>query len=211
MKKLLLVDDHPIVLMGMTAFVDRHRLFKEVDHAPTGSRALKMLQATSYDLIILDVHLPDYEIISLVKAVRHLVPNTPILMFSIEPPKLYVRRLILIGISGFIDKSCTDEELLFAISSILAGRVYFSSEILMGTIMDRNPKRKQDYLQHLSDREIEILSLVLKGKNSTEISDILNLHKSSIATYRARVFEKLGLKSNFELFKWALKEGLITS
>lgn len=210
MKKLLLIDDHPVVQIGMKALLERNRLFKQIDLASCGAEAIQHTQEEyNYDLIIADVNLPDYEIISLVKIIRTQAADCPILIFSVEPPMLHIKRLIDLGVSGFLDKTSPDEELLFAISNILAGRAYFSSEILLDALGDGAQYAKFKRLQTLSDRESEILSLMVKGKSSHEISEILDLHKSSVATYRSRVFRKLGVRSNFELYKWALKEGLI--
>ena len=126
-----------------------------------------------------------------------------------EPPKLYIKRLIDLGVSGFVDKTTPDKELLFAIQNILKGRGYYSSDILMEALNEIEIENQKHSIEILSERESEILSLMVKGKTSLEIGEILDLHKSSVATYRARVFAKLGVKSNFELYKWALKEGLI--
>lgn len=211
---MLLVDDHPVVQMGMKSFIERNELFDRVIIAGTGAETISAIEKQkeveeTFSLAIMDINLPDYEIISLVKRVRKMIPDTPILMFSMEPPRLYIKRLIDLGISGYVDKTTPDEELLFAIRNILKGRGYFSSEVLMETLEDDKGVLKDLSIQNLSDRESEILSLMVKGKNSNEISEILDLHKSSIATYRARVFSKIGVENNFELYKWALREGLI--
>lgn len=214
-ENLLLVDDHPVVQMGMKSFIERNKLFENVSIAGTGADTISLIkkcikEEKSFDLAIMDINLPDYEIISLVKKVRELMPSTPILMFSMEPPKLYIKRLIDLGISGFVDKTTPDEELLFAIRNTLSGRGYFSSEILLETLSgDVKGNSHSHSIHNLSDRESEILSLMVKGKNSQEICEILDLHKSSVATYRVRIFTKIGVQSNFELYKWALKEGLI--
>ncbi len=213
-QNLLLVDDHPVVQMGMKSFIESNNLFEKVIIAGTGAETLAILkeyseQDESFDLAIMDINLPDFEIFSLVKKVRKAIPKTPILMFSMEPPKLYIKRLIDLGVSGFVDKTTPDKELLFAIQNILKGRGYYSSDILMEALNEIEIENQKHSIEILSERESEILSLMVKGKTSLEIGEILDLHKSSVATYRARVFAKLGVKSNFELYKWALKEGLI--
>jgi len=211
---MLLVDDHPVVQIGMKSFIERNDLFNNVVIAGTGAETISAIEKhkeanEEFSLAIMDINLPDYEIISLVKRVKGLIPETPILMFSMEPPKLYIKRLIDLGVNGYVDKTTPDEELLFAIRNILKGRGYFSSEVLMETLGDSKSGISDLSIQNLSERESEILSLMVKGKNSQEISEILDLHKSSIATYRARVFSKIGVQNNFELYKWALREGLI--
>lgn len=214
MKRVLLIDDHPVVQIGVKSFIERNKLFNETVIAGTGKEATDIIKSTSeneehFDLAIMDINLPDCEIISLVKIVIEYLPKTPILMFSMEPPKAYARRLIDLGVKGFIDKTTPDEEFLFAINNILNGRSYFSSEVLMETLNDSSMMNEEGTILSLSNREAEILALMVKGKNSQEISDLLDLHKSSVATYRSRVFKKLGVTNNFDLYRWALREGLI--
>lgn len=214
--RVLLVDDHPVVQMGMNSFIERNRLFKEVDIAGTGKEAVGLIKANRstpdyYQMAIVDINLPDYEALALVKFIMDNCPTTPILMFSMEPPKLYLKRLLQAGVKGFISKTSPDDELLFAIKSIIAGRTYFASD-LMTEVMNADDADDDPFTEatsNLSSRESEILSLLIRGKTPQEICDLLNLHKSSVATYRSRVFEKIGVKSNFELYQWALKEGLI--
>lgn len=210
----LIVDDHPVVQMGMRSFMDRYKLFNECDIAGTGKEAVQLIkkhrsEPDYYALAILDINLPDYEALALVKFIMDNAPETAIMMFSMEPPRLYVKRLINMGVKGFVNKTSGDDELLFAIKSIKAGRSYFSSEIMTEIVSGGDDDELSNVSKKLSDRESEILSLMIRGKSHGEICDLLNLHKSSVATYRTRIFTKLGVSSNFELYQWALTEGLI--
>jgi len=213
--RILIIDDHPVVQIGMKSFIERNRLFDEIDIAGTGKEAVKFIKEHRgkkdyYQMAIVDINLPDYEALALVKFIMDNCPNIPIMMFSMEPPKLYVKRLLNQGVKGYISKTASDDELLFAIKSIIAGRTYFSSDIMTEIVSaDDEEDSFSDATSDLSSRESEILSLLIRGKSSKEICELLNLHKSSVATYRTRVFEKIGVKSNFELYQWALKEGLI--
>lgn len=213
-QNILIVDDHPVVQMGMKAFVERNRLFESADIAGTGKEAVKFIkdhksEPNYYQFAIVDINLPDYEALALVKFIMDNSPNTPIMMFSMEPPRLYVKRLINMGVKGFLNKTSPDSELLFAIKSILAGKTYFSSDIMAELVSAKDEDEMGTISNDLSERESEILSLMIRGKSPKEICDLLNLHKSSVATYRTRIFEKIGVTSNFELYQWALKEGLI--
>lgn len=211
---ILIVDDHPVVQLGMKAFMDRHRLFDHIDVAGTGKEAVRFIkkyrkETPFYQMAILDINLPDYEALSLVKFIQDNSSETAIMMFSMEPPKLYLRRLINSGVKGFLNKTAPDDELLFAIKSIKAGRSYFSSDIMTEVMGNESDDGFSSVSNDLSDRESEILSLLIQGKSPNEISDLLNLHKSSVATYRSRIFKKIGVNTNFELYQWALAEGLI--
>ncbi len=210
----LIVDDHPVVQMGMRSFMERYKLFSECDIAGTGKEAVQLIKKHRsepgyYAMAILDINLPDYEALALVKFIMDNAPETAIMMFSMEPPRLYVKRLINMGVKGFVNKTSGDDELLFAIKSIKAGRSYFSSEIMTDIVNGGDDDELSNVSKKLSDRESEILSLMIRGKSHGEICDLLNLHKSSVATYRTRIFTKLGVSSNFELYQWALTEGLI--
>lgn len=211
-RKILIVDDHPVVQMGMHAFIERNRLFDSTDLAGTGKEALRYLKkskAEPYCMAIVDLNLPDYEATALVRRIKDLAPDLAIMIFSMEPSKLYVRSLMELGVKGFLNKTANDEELLFALKNILAGRSYFSSDIVSEMIDAFEDQKKGDANEALSERESEILNLMIRGKSPSLICQILNLHKSSVATYRARILDKLGLSSNFELYQWASKEGLI--
>ena len=165
---ILIVDDHPIVQIGMRAFVERNRLFESTDVAGTGKEAVQFIKENKadknyYQLAIVDINLPDYEATTLVRFIMANAPNTPILMFSMEPPKLYVQRLINMGVKGFLNKTSADDELLFAIKSIMAGRTYFSGDIMTEALNSAHEQKLGDFAAHLSQRESEILSLMSRG------------------------------------------------
>lgn len=211
---ILIVDDHPVVQMGMQSFMEKHRLFKNCDVAGTGKEAVQFIKKHKgdtgyYQMAIVDINLPDYEALALVKFMMDNAPEMHIMMFSMEPPRLYVKRLINMGVKGFLNKTSPDDELLFAIKSIKAGRTYFSSDIMTEIVNSGEEDEINNVTKDLSDRESEILSLMIRGKSHSEICEFLNLHKSSVATYRTRIFKKLGVNTNFELYQWALAEGLI--
>lgn len=211
---ILIVDDYPVVQMGIRAFIDQYKLFSSIDIAGSGKEAVELIKKHRgeqyYHMAIVDINLPDYEAIALVKFIMDHSSETPIMMFSMEPPRLYVKRLINMGVKGFLNKTSPDEELLFAIKSIKAGRCYFSSEIMTEIVNNSNSDNEFECLtKELSERESEILSLMIRGKSHSEICELLNLHKSSVATYRTRIFKKIGVNTNFELYQWAMTEGLI--
>ncbi|QNR23090.1 response regulator [Croceimicrobium hydrocarbonivorans] len=212
---ILIVDDHPVVQMGMSSFMERNKLFSQIDVVGTGKEAVKKIKEHQsdpdfYQMAIVDINLPDYEALALVKFMLDRAPEMAIMMFSMEPPKLYIKRLIKLGVKGFLNKTSTDDEMLFAIRSIISGKSYFSSDILMEVMNDKDDADELSNISNdLSERESEILGLMIRGKSPKEICELLNLHKSSVATYRTRIFDKIGVKSNFELYQWALKEGLI--
>lgn len=210
MSKLLIVDDHPVVQFGLKTLLSRHNLFHQIVVAEDGRMAVKKCQEMaetkeSFRLLIVDINLPDYEIISLIKKLKTLQPKASILMFSTEPSKIHIKQLLKLGVEGIVEKASFEEEMILAIKMALQGKMFLSSGVLPEIV---EPKRNSTG-HKLSDRETEILSLLVRGLPSHKIAQILNLRESSISSYRARIYSKLNLKSSFELYKWALTEGLI--
>lgn len=217
----LIIDDHPIVLMGMSSFLKRNNLFKDIYTAETGSEGLAKVREKrkqvngltftspkTFELIILDINLPDFEVTGLIEKIQFEDPSVKILILSMESPVLHIRRLLELGIMGFMDKAVSDEEMIFAINSVKNNRKYFSGEMLM-EYMTNKTMGKENSVKTLSSRESEILSLLLKGFSVTEICNILFLHKSSIGTYKSRIYKKLNVKNSIELYQLALVEKLV--
>tara|TARA_R110002124_G_C8742935_1_gene497580 strand:+ start:80 stop:742 length:663 start_codon:yes stop_codon:yes gene_type:complete len=211
----LLVDDHPVALRGISQVIEGLESIKTIHKATSGKEAVSLIKNNKgqnenspfYQLIISDINLPDYEILSLLEIYRKLSPKTPILIFSMASAKLHFESLINAKISGFVSKSSEPNEIEFAIKKILNGGSYFTSE-LVDKIIDINAQRK-NWVKDLSEKENKILSLLLKGHTTTEIAKLLHLHKSSISIYKRKIFEKIKVKNSLEFFHWATKEELI--
>lgn len=209
----LIVDDHPMIQMGVSSLLKRTGIFKQIDIASTGKEAVSFIKSKEgkdrsfYKLIIADINLPDYVILNLVAIFQEKSPGTPILILSMASAKLYLESLVGAGVKGFINKSSPEEEILFAIKKILAGKTYFEGDLVREMVSSN--RVSYSWTKELSTRENEILSLLLKGISSKEISEIVNLHKSSVATYKARIYQKLGVSNSMDFYKWATKEKLI--
>ncbi len=213
-KNVLVIDDHPVVQYGLKTLICDSKLFKEVHHCGNGREGIMALNrmeksGSYYQLLIIDVNLSDYEVTAFLKKLHAQSPKTKVLIFSGENPKIYIRALIESGIDGYIHKSSPKEELLFAVSSILLGKKYFSSQLLDSLISGSDPHSNQAGKETLSGRESSTLSMLLKGKTTLEIAEELGIHRSSVLTYRKRAFEKIGVTNNFELYQWAMTEGLL--
>lgn len=209
----LIVDDHPLIQMGVSSLFKRNNLFKTIDLASTGSEAvgfLKALQSSEkppYNLIVADINLPDYEISNLLKIFKDRAPDTKILILSMESPKLYLQNLINEGIDGFISKNASDDDFIYAVNKILSGKTHFTGESVQEMV--NSQVVSSSWNKNLSRREHEILALMLKGIPPKEICQIANLHKSSVTTYKTRIYSKLGVKNSLEFFQWATKEKIL--
>jgi DNA-binding NarL/FixJ family response regulator len=203
--RVLIVDDHPMIGMAMEMLLKDNLRKIDVDLAEGGKEALVKLNENRYDLVLQDVNLPDYNILSLIPNIQRIQPNVKILVFTMAPEKILAKKLFSLEVDGFLNKSAPKEETILAIKKVLAGERYVSrdfsdqilSDFLQGKSKDPNP------FEALSDREYQILMELLKGTPQKEIANKLHLHHSSIATYRVRIYKKTNVNNQIELYEKA--------
>lgn len=208
--EILVVDDHPVIGTAMRILLTDNLPNVKVFKADGGKASLKMLKEKSYDLVILDVNLPDYNVLNLIPNMFALHADLKILIFTMSPENILARRLFSMDVSGFLSKSVEDEEILKAVQTILKGRKYISPDFSDQVIGDfLSGKKNVNPFEDLSDREYQILMELLKGSSSKDIGEMLHLHSSSVATYRIRLFNKLGVENQMELYKKAKAFGVV--
>jgi len=196
---ILVVDDHDIVFTGIKLMLLKGDIAANVNKAKNGSECLSNLMVNKYELIILDVNLPDTDTQSLVNIILSNNPKQKILIFSMSPEHLYAIRFLKLGVYGYINKNEDSDELLKAIKNVLNGKKYISSYISELLTTELKTTFLESPIDLLTDREFEIMELLLKGYRNKEISNILNLHASSIATYKNRLYTKLKVTNVVEL------------
>jgi len=198
---ILIVDDHSIVTTGVKMLVQLFMRPIRVEEASSGVEMEAMLKKHSFQLVILDVNMPDTDTHQLVYSALSNYPNLKILMYSMSPEEIYALRYYKIGVSGFLSKDAPKEELLTAIKTILQGDLYFSPKVLrlITSQLWNKEKKQENVFDNLSQREFETMTHLIKGKSIKEISIFMNLHPSTIGTQKARIFSKLGVKNIIEL------------
>ncbi len=208
--KFLIVDDHPIIGVAMELFLNNNFRNVELTTAEGGKEALKVLGNQKFDLVILDANLPDSNVLSLIPNIFSHDAHARILIFTMFPENVLAKRLFSMNISGFLSKNSHDDEILKAIKTILNGGKYISkdfSDILISDFLCSN--QGVNPFEELSNREYQIMLEMLKGKTAKEISNKLHLHNSSVSTYRQRVYEKVRVDNNIDLFKKAQLFGIL--
>jgi DNA-binding NarL/FixJ family response regulator len=209
MKKILIVDDHEVLREGVKKlFNDRdgETIFGE---AGTAQEALRLVTEQDWDLAVLDLSLGGRGGLDVLKELKRIRPRVPVLVFSMHSEEPYVRRALKAGASGYVIKTSPRGELMKAIETVIGGGKYVSSALTETLITSF--ERDTDQLPHelLSDREFEVMRLIASGKTVREISALLSLSDKTISTYRARLLEKMGMKTNAELTHFAIKNKLV--
>lgn len=205
----LLVDDHPIVRRGVKDLLLHERLCSEIEEVSSGEAALEAIRRKSWDLMLLDVALPDKHGLDVLKEAKQIQPRLPVLMLSLYPEKEFAMRAIRAGASGYLTKQSAPSELLTAVNRVLQGGRYITEAL--AEQMAEALETGADSVLHarLSDRELQVLRLFGKGKAVSVIADELGLSVKTISTYRTRILEKLSCQTTAELIRYAIEARLI--
>lgn len=203
MKKFLLIDDHAIVRSGIKFWLSAEYNPSEIDEAENGKQATEKVDNNDYDLLLLDIHLPQTNSLDLLKSILTTKPDSKVLIFSMNSEGMYAKRFLQAGAVGFVSKNAPIEELKRAVDLAIHNKKYFSDQLIDSILSEKNGVETNNPFFKLSEREFEITSLLLEGKSVGEISTLLNIHNSTTGTYKARIFDKLKIENIFQLNKLA--------
>jgi len=209
MKRFAIVDDHEVVRRGLRQILAEAFSGAGFGEAANPEDALALLAREPFDLVILDVDLPRRSGLEVLEEVRRLWPHLPVLMVSAYPEREFAVRCLRLGAAGYLTKDGAADELVSAAAKALAGGRYVSTslaELLAGVV---GGEVLAEPHEALSTREMQVLRLVATGRTLKAIAGELHLSEKTIATYRARLSEKLGLSTNVELARYALSRGLV--
>ena len=206
--RIMLVDDHPIVRRGLREILADAFPGSVIQEVGSGGEATTLVRDHRWDVIVLDLSLPDGSGLDVLKRVRHLRPRQPVLILSMHTAEQFARRAIAAGASGYLTKDIADSELVTAVSKLLRGGKYFGPEVLERVALGLHPDRDEHPHERLSDREYEVLRMIGSGKTVSEIASALTLSVKTVSTYRARVLDKMGMRTNAELTHYAVRHGL---
>jgi two-component system response regulator NreC len=209
--KILLVDDHPIVLRGLREVVAQQPNFALVGEATTGAMALKLARELIPDLVVMDIHLPDMNGIEASRQMLNDLPAIKIIIFSGDASRSSVNAALEAGVRGYLLKNIACEELMHATNMVMEGRLYLSYDASAGILEDyqRSLVQGSEPLKTgLSEREKQLLRLVAEGQRNKEIAGQLAISIKSVETHRSRVMKKLGCSSTAELIRYAIREGI---
>ncbi len=202
--KVLLVDDHAIVRSGLRRLLAMMS-DAEITEAATGREGLTAIKARTFDVIVLDLNLPDLGGIELLSRFRQLAA-TPILVLSMHAEALYVKRALDSGAQGYVSKNVSPDELLTAIKRVAAGGRYIEHDIAQALVLQ--PATPASSLAQLAPRDLEILRHLAAGRSLSEIADALGLGYKTIANNCTLIKSKLGVTRTSDLLRIALESGV---
>ena len=207
--RILLVDDHAIVRRGLRQLLAEAwpaAEFGEADRLPAAREALA---GEPWDLVLLDINLPDGSGLDLLAQARQRCPGTPVLVLSAHAEEAFALRAFKLGAAGYLAKASLADEVLLAVRQVLAGERYVSVALAEHLVNELG--HPQPALRHetLSRRELEVLRRVAAGQTARQIAADLQLSEKTIATYRSRLTDKLGLSTNVELALYAQRHALV--
>lgn len=208
--KCLVVDDHPIVRQGICALLGRALAGATVAEAASAAAALAAIQREPWDLLVLDIALPDKHGLEVLKEAKLLRPALPILMLSLYPEREFALRALKAGAAGYLSKDRDPDELIGAVKVVLAGGRYITSSLAEQLAQQMTGQRALAPHEGLSDRELEVLRLLGQGKTVSGIAEELALSVKTVSTYRTRLLEKLRLQTTAELVRYAIEAHLTT-
>ena len=207
--KVLIADDHAILRKGLIEILHESFPTMEYFEASNSIEALQITRKETLDLILLDISMPGRNGLETLKQIRADGIQTPILILSVQPEDQYAIRALKAGASGFLNKDSAPEELINAVNHILKGKKYISSNIVDKLAQSLSHPLDQPLYEMLSDRELQVLKFIASGKTVSEIGREISLTVNTISTYRARILDKLNLKNNAELTRYALDNSLV--
>ena len=201
----LLFDDHSVTLQGLEMVLKMEFPEAQFQSCMTANETITAFSEQEFDLVILDVNIPDTNIHTVIDYMLAKKPTQLIMMFSMNPDTVYAKRFLRVGVKGFVNKESSPAELIMAIRTILSGGLYLSTRLVQKMSDDFLLSRTENPFDRLSQREMEVCSFLIKGYALTDIADIMQLHKSTIGTHRSRIMEKIGVKKIFELRELAIQ------
>lgn len=209
--KLLLVDDHPIVLDGIKSHLCAQPEFEVVGDASNGQEALRKAKLTLPDVVLMDISMPHTNGLEAMSNLRKQVPGAKVLVLTMHDSKEYIAQIIRLGARGYLLKDCSPAELVQAIQAVHAGEVYFSpavSRVLVEEMADGKAAATTPAPLPLTDRECQVLSLIAEGLLNKQIADRLGIGVRTIETHRERIMRKLDIHTVAGLTKYAIAQGM---
>ncbi|WP_124951211.1 response regulator [Sulfuriferula thiophila] len=207
--RVFIVDDHAIVREGLKQILADTSDLVVAGDAETGHEAIQLARQGKYDVLLLDISMPDRSGIEILKQIKKEAPDIAVLMLSMHREDQYAIRSLKAGAAGYLNKQSAPAELVVAIREVIAGRKYISNALAQELANQVGGNHQTALHETLSDREYQTMTMIASGKCVSDIATELNLSVKTVSMYRARLLQKMKLKNNAELMHYAMKNRLV--
>ncbi len=211
MIRILIADDHAIVRQGLIQILAEESDMAVFGEATNASETLKNVHEQNWDIVILDITLPDRSGLDVLKELKNIRPRLPVLILSMHPEEQFAVRALKAGAAGYVTKESVPEELVKAIRKVLEGGKHVSPKLAEKLAVDLELKDESKRSLHeiLSPREYQVMCMITSGKRIKDIAEELYLSVKTVSTHRTRILEKMKMKNNVELTRYVLKNRIV--
>lgn len=206
--RVLLADDHAVVRRGLQQIIATRGTWKVAGEAASGKELLALLPNVDADVLVLDVSMGDGSGIDLLSSIRQLRPSLPVLMLSMHGEEHYALRALRAGAQGYVQKDRPPEEIIAAIERVGARRTHVSEAVMEQMAATISGARNAHPHELLSRREFQVFQLIAGGRSVSDIASLLHISAKTVSTYRTRIMEKTGFRTNAEVIAYAVRNGL---
>lgn len=209
MIRILVVDDHAVVRAGVHYILGSIPDMEIAGEAATAEEAIRLIRAQNWDIVLLDIAMPDKSGLDVLRQIKREKPNLPVLILSMHPENRYAVQMLRSGAAGYVQKEALANELVNAINTVMRGHKYISYGVAELLTAEKEPGADRPLHESLSRREYEIFCKLSQGEGVTKIADSLCLSVKTVSTYRTRILQKMNMTTNADLIYYAIKEKLI--
>lgn len=211
MINILIVDDHDLVRTGLKNILADAGDFELVGEASSGEDAIRLARELKPDVVLMDVGLPGLSGLETTERILKAQPEIRVIVLTAHSEPPLPARLLDIGATGYLTKACSARELINAVRAVSRGERYIGSDIAQQLAISLLPGSSQSPFQELTARELEIALMLTQGMKMPSIAEVINVSPKTVATYKYRIYEKVGVKSEVELLRTALRFGLVST
>ncbi len=206
--RVLLADDHRVVLSGFRSMLDAQADIEVVGEAANGREAVELAERMNPDVVVMDVTMPVLNGIEAVRQIVKAVPSVRVLALSMHKDSVYVREMLRAGAKGYLLKDCQEADLLSAVRAVFGGKGWLSPDI-SDAVLDDYRRHVTHPIDLLSPREREVLQLLAESRTNKEMATLLGISVYTVEAHRGRIMEKLNLHTVGELVRFAIRNGLV--
>lgn len=208
--KIILVDDHELIREGLKKVVARESDIEIIGEAGNADEMFDILKNNEVDVVVLDITLPERSGLDLITEIKNQAPAAKVLILSMHPEDRFAVRALRAGAAGYLSKSTAAKSLIEALRKIQTGRKYISDSLAEQLAQELDMDYEKPLHENLSTREFEVMRLIAEGKAVSEIANMLCISVNTVTSYRSRVMEKMKMKTNAEIIRYAIEQKLIS-